>query len=135
MRKTPAAATHSGVSSLRAIPSVERLLSGESFLPLVEGFGRDRVKEALVRHLDGVRAARGSYEDASAVTDVAAALQQATASTLRRVINGSGVIIHTNLGRSPIDSQIWRAAGHSSRATPISSSTPAKEGAERATNT
>ena len=34
-----------------------------------------------------------------------------TASTLRRVINGSGVIIHTNLGRSPIDPDLWRRAG------------------------
>lgn len=110
MRKTPAIAADSGVSGLRAIPSVERLLSGESFLPLIEGFGRDRVKEALVRHLDGVRAARVSYDDGHAVADVAATLREATSSTLRRVINGSGVIIHTNLGRSPIDPQIWLSA-------------------------
>jgi len=34
-----------------------------------------------------------------------------TASTLRRLINGSGVIIHTNLGRCPIDPELWRRAG------------------------
>ncbi len=109
MRKTPAAADLDR-SRLRAIPSVERLLSSDSFLPLVGAFGRERVKEALVRYLDVVRAGQGSYDDSRARGEVAAALQEATSSTLRRVINGSGVIIHTNLGRSPIDSQIWRGA-------------------------
>lgn len=31
--------------------------------------------------------------------------------SLRRVINGSGVLIHTNLGRSPIDRSLWSESG------------------------
>src|SRR3954467_11433656 len=33
------------------------------------------------------------------------------ASTPGPIINATGILIHTNLGRSPIDPSIWRAAG------------------------
>lgn len=98
-------------SAFRAIPSVERILSSASFSSLVEEFGRPRVKEAVVGHLERLRIALGSYDEAEAVVAARSALQTSSTSTLRRVINGSGVIIHTNLGRSPIDPDLWRRAG------------------------
>lgn len=98
-------------ASLRSIPSVERLLSSALFEPLIAAFGRARVKEAVVRHLDRLRLARERYEESQAVADVEEALRGAMSSTLRRVINGSGVIIHTNLGRSPIAAALWDRAG------------------------
>jgi L-seryl-tRNA(Ser) seleniumtransferase len=107
MRKTPVEATH---SALRSIPSVERILAAAAFAPLIEAFGRDRAKDAVVSHLGELRAAGGAYGEAGAVVAVGRTLASATASTLRRVINGSGVIIHTNLGRSPIDPAIWAEA-------------------------
>ena len=107
MAKAPAPVVH---SSLRAIPSVERILSGGAFAPLIRDFGRERVKEALVDHLTTVRATRAAYDEAEAATAVGAAIAAATRSTLRRVINGTGVIIHTNLGRSPIHASIWSEA-------------------------
>jgi L-seryl-tRNA(Ser) seleniumtransferase len=97
-------------SALRAIPSVERILSAAAFAPLVAAFGRERVKESVVTHLAGVRAARGAYDEAAAVQAAGASLANATSSTLRRVINASGVIIHTNLGRSPIGPALWSDA-------------------------
>ncbi len=110
MRKTPAAAADSDVSRLRAIPSVERLLSSDSFAPVIAEFGRDAVKVAIVEHLNSIRAGRAHFDQQEAVAAVASRVGQTTFSTLRRVINGSGVIIHTNLGRSPIDPGIWKAA-------------------------
>ena len=107
MAKAPAPAVH---SVLRAIPSVERILSAESFAPLIRDFGRERVKEAVVDHLTTVRATREAYDEAEAASAVREALTTATQSTLRRVINGTGVIIHTNLGRSPIHPSIWSEA-------------------------
>src|SRR5437879_4812002 len=98
-------------TSLRAIPSVERILSSEAFSSLVAEFGRSRVKEAVVAHLERLRQTREPFDDVTAVTAARASLESATASTLRRVINGSGVIIHTNLGRSPIDPDLWQRAG------------------------
>lgn len=97
-------------SALRAIPSVERILSGSSFAPLVGEFGRERVKDGVVEHLATIRALREPYDEGAALGAVSASLAESMTSTLRRVINASGVIIHTNLGRSPIDSSIWSEA-------------------------
>src|SRR5579859_2987935 len=96
-----------GDSGLRRIPAVERILSSEAFAPVIAQFGRTRVKDAVVAHLDGLRASRAAYDEAQAVAVVSKALDTPT---LCRVINGSGVIIHTNLGRSPIGEGIWRRA-------------------------
>ena len=79
-------------STFRAIPSVERILSASSFAPLVGEFGRERVKESVVAHLASVRAARVAWDEDTALQSVAESLAAATASSLRRVINASGVI-------------------------------------------
>jgi L-seryl-tRNA(Ser) seleniumtransferase len=106
MAKAPAAAADSS-TLLRAIPSVERILSAAAFAPLLAEFGRDRVKESVVEHLTALRATRTPYDEREAVELAGETLAHATRSTLRRTINGSGVIIHTNLGRAPIDRAIW----------------------------
>ena len=107
MAKAP---TEARDSSFRSIPSVERILSAASFAPLISEFGRERVKDAVVEHLVTIRAERGAWEEAVAIEAVEETLAAATASTLTRTINGTGVIIHTNLGRSPIDPSIWLEA-------------------------
>ncbi|HEX6161167.1 MAG TPA: L-seryl-tRNA(Sec) selenium transferase, partial [Thermoanaerobaculia bacterium] len=107
MPKTPAEAAH---SPLRAIPSVERILSSEKFAPHIAEFGREQVKAAVNQHLADLRAARQPYDESGAVDAVGEALSAAIASTLRRVVNASGIIIHTNLGRSPIDPAVWNEA-------------------------
>jgi len=97
-------------SALRAIPSVERILSASPFLSLADEFGRERVKNGVVEHLATIRALREPYDEGAALNAVGASLAASTTSTLRRVINASGVIIHTNLGRSPIDGAVWAEA-------------------------
>ncbi|HEY8131730.1 MAG TPA: L-seryl-tRNA(Sec) selenium transferase [Thermoanaerobaculia bacterium] len=96
---------------MRALPSVERILSSAAFAPLLAEFGRSQVKDAVVGYLHRLRLAHEGFDDTAAVPAVRAALQSGTSSTLRPVINGSGVIIHTNLGRSPIDPALWQRAG------------------------
>lgn len=107
MPKTASAPPH---SALRNLPSIERILSSAAFAPLVEAFGRERVKEAAVAHLASLRETRTPYDEPAALDAIRASSSSALGSTLRRVINGTGVLIHTNLGRSPIDPQLWDRA-------------------------
>lgn len=99
-----------GDSALRSIPSVEKILSSEAFARLVGEYGRERVKEGVAEHLAVLRANRQGWDEPAALAAVDEALGRSVRSTLRRTINGSGVIIHTNLGRSPVDPAVWAEA-------------------------
>jgi L-seryl-tRNA(Ser) seleniumtransferase len=98
-------------SALRGLPSVERILSSTAVAPLIDEFGRARVKGAVAAHLGALRRDRHPWDERAATGAIRALAAQSTASSLRRVINGSGVIIHTNLGRSPIAPALWQRAG------------------------
>jgi L-seryl-tRNA(Ser) seleniumtransferase len=107
MVKVPADA---GDSSLRSIPPVDRILSAASFAPLAGECGRERLKDAVVAHLATLRVQRSPYVEQDALDSVRADLSASTRSSLRRTINATGILIHTNLGRSPIDASIWSEA-------------------------
>ena len=98
----------------RGLPSVERVLSSGPAAPLVDEWGREVFKSAVVEHLDHLRTSGGPFEASveSVCEGAATVLRSRFAPSLRPVINASGVIIHTNLGRSPVGHAIWQAAGH-----------------------
>lgn len=110
MRKAAARALDSATPQFRTIPSVERLLSSDAFARLIGEFGRDRVKDAVVTHLTQLRKDHTAFDEQKAVQAVADGVTALTSSTLHRIINATGVIIHTNLGRSPVDPEIWGEA-------------------------
>ncbi len=90
--------------SLRDLPAVDKLLASAN--GLIDAYGRALVTEALRETLE---AARAHYHETASLPDPEALLAQAharlarlTASTLRPVINATGVILHTNLGRAPL---------------------------------
>lgn len=91
---------------LRQLPSVDQLLGVHAVRQLIDAFGRQQAVDALRQALDAVRSdvIEGSDvpETPSIVTRAAALLEQQLAPTLRPVINATGVIIHTNLGRAPL---------------------------------
>jgi L-seryl-tRNA(Ser) seleniumtransferase len=115
------------VSDRRVIPSIEQLRQRPLIRALEAQYGAAAAVDALRAGTDVVRkavAAGGQPADADAI---ASRIEQATAahldrvfrSSLRRVINATGVVLHTNLGRAPlaaaaIDRIREVAAGYSS---------------------
>src|SRR3989454_9325123 len=83
-----------------SLPAVGTLLNEPAYAELVAEYGRPRVVEALREQIDSERsgAADGSGRQAA----VTARLRAAVAPNLRWVINATGVILHTNLGRAPL---------------------------------
>lgn len=98
---------------LRQLPSVDRLLGEETVQALVAAYGHRQTVEALRRALDlardEVRAGASAPDAAEIAARTGALLQERLTPTLRPVINATGVIVHTNLGRAPL-SQTARAA-------------------------
>jgi L-seryl-tRNA(Ser) seleniumtransferase len=90
-------------SALRAIPSLDRLLADPAAVALLQHHRRERLVEALRAELDAwrPRLARGECLPGAAALLEAAAVRLAPAGrVLRRVVNATGVGLHTNLGRA-----------------------------------
>ncbi len=92
---------------LRALPQVQRLLEQPEAVRLARASSRARVAAAFRAVLDEVRTElrAGAVETPTVADLVDRADALITADRLpglRRVINATGVIIHTNLGRAPL---------------------------------
>jgi L-seryl-tRNA(Ser) seleniumtransferase len=72
-----------------------------AYAELVSLFGHARVVEAIRQQVDAERRGENASGEERAAL-VGAALRAAVAPRLRRVINATGVILHTNLGRAPL---------------------------------
>jgi L-seryl-tRNA(Ser) seleniumtransferase len=109
--------------SLRDLPSVDRLMQLESVEGLVAAFGRpltvEAVRESLEAAREAVRSGGAAPRPTELVSDTRARLEGWLSPTLRPLINATGVIVHTNLGRAPLSAAARRAvqevaAGYSS---------------------
>jgi len=98
-------------SALRHIPQVEKILQLPEvslFIPLL---GRITVASLVREEISLYREQLKGGSEASNGELVASIVRRCTGKKrekLQRVINGTGVIIHTNLGRSPISSDILK---------------------------
>jgi L-seryl-tRNA(Ser) seleniumtransferase len=99
------------MTDFRIIPSVEQLRQREPMQALEVRYGRNAVVEALREETAALRARLGSGAIAAVtVADALEAIERGVDARLRaamrpslvRVINATGVIIHTNLGRAPL---------------------------------
>ena len=100
---------------LRELPSVDELLSRVRISSLAQTCGRGLVTDAVRSVLAALReqlkntAHEPSFSAAAATLDaiesqVVSEIEALLAPSLRRVINATGVILHTNLGRAPLSS-------------------------------
>jgi L-seryl-tRNA(Ser) seleniumtransferase len=94
---------------LRYLPAVDELLRQKVISDAVETYPRTLVVRAIRNVLDRNRQAilKGEvalepeeFDQANLVNEIFEELEHLASFTLRRVVNGTGIIIHTNLGRS-----------------------------------
>src|SRR5688500_6642019 len=84
---------------LRDLPSVDRLLGDEVLAAAPRPLATAAARAALDRARDAIRS---GAEPGDTVAAARAELERLRAPSLRRVLNATGVIVHTNLGRAPL---------------------------------
>ncbi|HEU4563284.1 MAG TPA: L-seryl-tRNA(Sec) selenium transferase [Gemmatimonadaceae bacterium] len=88
----------------RALPSVNALLTSDALRPLVERAPRALVTDAIRGAVEAARRdpASAPHDLAGWAEEVARELARRERPSLRPVINATGVVLHTNLGRAPL---------------------------------
>src|SRR3954468_16799378 len=111
-------------ANLRSIPKVDRLLGAEELKPLLAVHSREEVVRELRRVLDGLRREVSTLDAADLSVQaisrrVAEGLARRALPYYRRIVNGTGVVLHTGIGRAVLAPQAVAAlselAGHPQR--------------------
>ena len=97
------------MSQLRRLPAVGRLLQKSPLAELTGLYGRQATRVQAARILDALRGEIGTgigddeLEDRiRRIPELVRAALEAEAPPLRRVLNATGIFLHTNLGRAPL---------------------------------
>ena len=112
---------HTDLSAkLRSLPSVDQVLSEATLTDALGQWDRPQVVDAVRLAIAEVRERLSSGADAASDASAMAALAQdrlesRLALPLRRVVNATGVIIHTNLGRAPVSDAAAGAMAEAAR--------------------
>lgn len=100
-------------SPFATLPSVDVLLRDERVGRLITDFGKDSVKQTLVHQIDQLRHAIANGESIADAQNTRAqitdriisqsesVLTEQFSASIRPIINLTGIILHTNLGRAP----------------------------------
>lgn len=94
---------------LRQIPSVEKVLESIELQPEIARFSHPLVAAAVKQAVDEVREeikkGKGSPSVKEIVERTQSIISGVTSASMKPVINASGVVLHTNLGRAPLDEE------------------------------
>ena len=94
--------------ALRRLPSVDQLVRGLADRPDLAGISRARLTVTVREAVDGARRRLRSGDGvdgdplARVTAEVVEALTRTGVFSLRPVVNATGVVLHTNLGRAPL---------------------------------
>ena len=98
----------------RNLPSVDSVLATPEMAEVASSFSRQWVVELVRQELDLARERIRQGEDAAGLEEVSALVCRRVDDVVRaeprRVINATGVVIHTNLGRAPLSRAAMHAA-------------------------
>src|SRR5262245_19483095 len=87
------------MASMRDLPSVDRLLADERLAAAPRPLALAAVREALDTSREEIRAGR---DPGDPVERALARIAETRRPSLQRVVNATGVLVHTNLGRAPL---------------------------------
>ena len=104
------------LDDLRALPTVEAVLRAviEQRPDLTHDAAREGARDAIDAARAGLRAGGGDAT-LQAIVEAAVGRSRAVAASLRPVINATGVILHTNLGRAPLSDRAIAAMAEVAR--------------------
>jgi L-seryl-tRNA(Ser) seleniumtransferase len=101
------------MSSLRNLPAIDQLLQNPVVVTWIAEYGRPLTLDALRRTLEKTRE---GYKDSNKIPSLDGLLEDTLAMlkiwafpSLQPVINATGVILHTNLGRAPLSPSAIKA--------------------------
>ncbi|HEX9896970.1 MAG TPA: L-seryl-tRNA(Sec) selenium transferase [Dehalococcoidales bacterium] len=93
-------------SEFRKLPSVDQLLSHELIVQLSASYPRTYITNLVRTQLEDTRRAIASGKKCPPIEEIAEAVvaraRKSTTTSLRPVVNATGVVLHTNLGRAPL---------------------------------
>jgi L-seryl-tRNA(Ser) seleniumtransferase len=95
---------------LRGIPQVEKILQDSDISALVHEIGQPVAAEIIREKTEQFRSlilSGSTPEPADLKQQIIAGIKKKISEKLQRVINGTGIIIHTNLGRAPLGDKIF----------------------------
>jgi L-seryl-tRNA(Ser) seleniumtransferase len=103
------------MATLRALPSVHQLLEEGPAAALIAEHGRPLVRFAVQRILEEERGSGVIAEPGARWSAIEHAIEELRRPRLRPVVNATGVILHTNLGRAPLAAAAAQAAAATER--------------------
>jgi L-seryl-tRNA(Ser) seleniumtransferase len=96
-------------NKLRRLPSVDKVLAEAEIQALEKVFPRDLITSLVRENLDGYRSSVSQGKEPPEMREIVLnTVNQAQAlarPTLRPLINATGVVLHTNLGRAPLSEE------------------------------
>jgi L-seryl-tRNA(Ser) seleniumtransferase len=122
----------SSAAARRLVPRTDVLLADPRLAAAEQRLGRALVKQAVSRAQEAARAGRIPPD---AVADAAVAGLPARSTTLLPVINATGVLLHTNLGRAPLSPAACDALQAAAGCTDVEFDLPAGERGRRGRGT
>jgi len=105
-----------GIDPRRLVPSVDQVMQRSEVQALVERHGRPIVLRHVRAALDELRRRAGDDDGLAEATaalpaHIAARVEAAARPSLVKVLNATGVVVHTNLGRAPLSEEAARRVG------------------------
>ena len=98
----------------KQLPAVSKLLDSDSLSDKIEEYGRQAVTESIRRILEKYRkilkTQSQEISENQIIQDICDDIEKSNKNSLIKVVNASGVIINTNLGRVPLSEKVFLEA-------------------------